>query len=113
MNALIMGATGMVGSEVLKYCLDAAQITNVLVLGRRSTRKTHPKLKEIEHENFLFKNFHWQPPPNTKFFTEGHFESFGFKTLQGIGTPPKPVQPLALPIVGRVNCFESVRKRCR
>ena len=43
----------MVGSEVLKHCLDSNQITSVLTLGRRSTGKTHPKLREIEHENFL------------------------------------------------------------
>jgi uncharacterized protein YbjT (DUF2867 family) len=53
MNVLILGATGMVGSEVLKYCLKSNNISNVLVIGRRTTGTTHSKLKEIEHENFL------------------------------------------------------------
>jgi uncharacterized protein YbjT (DUF2867 family) len=53
MNVLILGATGMVGAEVLNYCLRTEKITHALVIGRRSTGKTHAKLKEIEHENFL------------------------------------------------------------
>lgn len=53
MNALVLGATGMVGSEVLNHCLVSDQITSVLALGRKSTGITHPKLNEIAHENFL------------------------------------------------------------
>ena len=53
MIALILGATGVVGSEVLKHCLDSNQITSVLALGRSPTGKTHPKLREIEPESFL------------------------------------------------------------
>jgi nucleoside-diphosphate-sugar epimerase len=53
MNALILGATGMIGSEVLKYCLSSDRLLNVLSVGRKPTGKTHPKLKEINHDNFL------------------------------------------------------------
>lgn len=53
MKALIFGATGMVGSEVLKFCMGSDSITNVLTVGRRPTGKSHQKIKEIEHENFL------------------------------------------------------------
>jgi uncharacterized protein YbjT (DUF2867 family) len=53
MNALILGATGMVGSEVLKACLASDSITSVLAVGRKLTGQSHPKLKEIAHENFL------------------------------------------------------------
>lgn len=47
MNVLITGATGMVGSNVLKLCLADKQITQVTVLGRRSCGISHHKLKEI------------------------------------------------------------------
>jgi uncharacterized protein YbjT (DUF2867 family) len=53
MNALVLGATGMVGSEVLKHCLISDQITSILALSRNPTGTTHPKLNEIAQENFL------------------------------------------------------------
>jgi uncharacterized protein YbjT (DUF2867 family) len=53
MKALILGATGMVGSEVLKACLASDQITNVLSIGRRKSGISHSKLKEMRHDNFL------------------------------------------------------------
>ena len=53
MEVLILGATGMVGSEVLVQCLANDKIQNVLTAGRRMSGIQHPKLKEIEHSNFL------------------------------------------------------------
>jgi nucleoside-diphosphate-sugar epimerase len=53
MKALILGATGMVGSEVLTQCLSHDQLEHVLCVGRRSTDIEHPKLLEIEHGDFL------------------------------------------------------------
>lgn len=53
MKAIIFGATGMVGSEVLQHCLNNNKIENVISIGRRSTGITHAKLLEIEHDNFL------------------------------------------------------------
>ena len=53
MNVLIFGATGMVGSEVLAQCLAEEKIETVLTIGRRRTGIQHPKLREIEHDDFL------------------------------------------------------------
>lgn len=53
MNALIFGATGMVGTEVLHQCLSSNQIDRVITISRHKTGVAHPKLVEIEHQNFL------------------------------------------------------------
>ena len=53
MNVLILGATGMVGGEVLAQCLANDEINTVLSIGRRKSGVEHPKLKEIEHSDFL------------------------------------------------------------
>jgi nucleoside-diphosphate-sugar epimerase len=53
MKASIFGATGMVGTEVLHQCLKSDQINNVLTIGRHTTGLAHPKLRDIEHPNFL------------------------------------------------------------
>ena len=51
-NAIITGATGMVGEGVLFECLLHPDVETVLVINRRSCGVTHPKLSEIIHENF-------------------------------------------------------------
>jgi uncharacterized protein YbjT (DUF2867 family) len=48
-QAIIFGATGMVGQSVLHACLESKDITSVLVVTRQSCQMTHPKLKEIIH----------------------------------------------------------------
>ena len=53
MNVLIVGATGMVGQAVLRECLIDPEVTNVAALGRTSTGREHPKLREILHENLM------------------------------------------------------------
>ena len=53
MKAIIFGATGMVGGEVLHLCLKNNQIESVITVGRRTTGISHNKLREIEHKNFL------------------------------------------------------------
>jgi len=53
MRVILLGATGMVGSGVLLECLDDPGISRVLVLGRQSVGKQHPKLEEVLHANFL------------------------------------------------------------
>ena len=53
MRALIFGASGMVGSGVLKECLDDARVRSVLVVGRTPCGITHPKLEEVLHADFL------------------------------------------------------------
>ena len=53
MRILITGATGMVGSEVVRQALLQEEITEIVVLTRRALELQHPKLKEIIHKNFL------------------------------------------------------------
>ena len=53
MKAMIFGATGMVGSEVLHLCLENDQFESVVTVGRRTTGVAHEKIRDIEHENFL------------------------------------------------------------
>jgi uncharacterized protein YbjT (DUF2867 family) len=53
LRVCLLGATGMVGSEVLNQCLDDDRIALILVIGRRSTGAQHDKVAEIEHGNFL------------------------------------------------------------
>lgn len=52
-KAIITGATGMVGEGVLHECLLDPVVTEVLVINRKACGLTHPKLKEILHENFF------------------------------------------------------------
>jgi uncharacterized protein YbjT (DUF2867 family) len=53
MNVVIFGATGMVGSGVLRECLDDPRVRSVLVVGRSPVGVTNPKLREILHADFL------------------------------------------------------------
>ncbi len=52
MRIVIFGATGMVGQGVLEACLRADAVTEVLVIGRSPTGRSHTKLREIRHEDF-------------------------------------------------------------
>jgi hypothetical protein len=52
-NAIITGATGMVGEGVLMESLNHPDVEKVLVLNRRPCGVSHPKLTEILHPNFL------------------------------------------------------------
>jgi uncharacterized protein YbjT (DUF2867 family) len=53
MNVLLFGATGMVGQGVLRECLRDPRVTNVLVVGRSSVGRQHPKLREIVVQNLF------------------------------------------------------------
>ncbi|MBM3328170.1 MAG: NAD-dependent epimerase/dehydratase family protein [Calditrichaeota bacterium] len=53
MRVLITGATGMIGSGVLIECLESDFVESVLIVGRRSCGKQHPKITEILHRDFL------------------------------------------------------------
>jgi uncharacterized protein YbjT (DUF2867 family) len=53
MKVILFGATGMVGQGVLRECLLDADVESVLVVGRSPTGQTHPKMREIVHDNFL------------------------------------------------------------
>lgn len=51
-KAIITGATGMVGEGVMHECLLHPLVEEVLVINRRPGGVTHPKLKEIIHDDF-------------------------------------------------------------
>ena len=47
MKILIFGATGMVGQGVLRECLRARDVKQVVTVGRSKIGSIHPKVKEI------------------------------------------------------------------
>jgi uncharacterized protein YbjT (DUF2867 family) len=53
MKIIITGASGMVGEGVLLECLRTADVTEVLVVGRRPCGHQHAKLREILHDDFF------------------------------------------------------------
>ena len=52
MKVIIFGATGMVGQGALRESLLAADVEEVLVVGRRPTGVRHPKLREVTLTDF-------------------------------------------------------------
>lgn len=52
-NAIITGATGMVGEGVLLECLNHPDVAQLLVINRKPGGVSHPKLKEVIHANFF------------------------------------------------------------
>jgi uncharacterized protein YbjT (DUF2867 family) len=53
MKVVIFGATGMVGKGVLLECLDDARVERVVVVSRHPIDVSHPKLREIVHQDFF------------------------------------------------------------
>src|SRR6185503_16853089 len=53
MKALLFGATGMVGTGVLLECLADERVTAVTAIGRSPSGRTHPKLTDLPHQDFL------------------------------------------------------------
>ena len=51
-STIITGATGMVGEGVLLECLADPRVARVLVINRKASGVTHPKLVEIVHADF-------------------------------------------------------------
>jgi uncharacterized protein YbjT (DUF2867 family) len=49
---VIVGATGMVGGYALRFALDSFAVKSVTSIGRKRLGITHPKLKEVLHQNF-------------------------------------------------------------
>jgi uncharacterized protein YbjT (DUF2867 family) len=47
MKILIYGASGMVGQGVLRECLSAADVSQVVVIGRTAIERTAPKLEQV------------------------------------------------------------------
>jgi len=53
MKVILFGATGMVGQGVLLGCFKDPAVTQVLAIGRSTTGRQDPKLREVIHKNFL------------------------------------------------------------
>lgn len=51
-RAIITGVTGMVGEGVMHECLLDDDVEQVLIVNRRPSGFSHPKLKEIVHKDF-------------------------------------------------------------
>ena len=49
---VIVGATGMVGGYALRYALGHPTVSRVTAIGRRSLGVSHPKVKEVLHNDF-------------------------------------------------------------
>lgn len=47
MRVLLFGATGMIGQGVLRECLLAPDVTEVIAVGRQPVGRSHPKLREM------------------------------------------------------------------
>ena len=56
-RVILTGSTGMVGEGVLHECLQRSDVISVLVVNRRPCGVSHPKLRELIHEDF----FHLTP----------------------------------------------------
>ena len=52
MKVVLFGATGMLGQGVLRECLLADDVEQVLVVTRTATGRQHEKLREIVHHDF-------------------------------------------------------------
>jgi hypothetical protein len=50
-NAILLGATGMVGQGVLRECLLDPEAESVLIIGRSATGQQHGKLHENIHND--------------------------------------------------------------
>jgi uncharacterized protein YbjT (DUF2867 family) len=46
LQAVLIGATGLVGTQLLGQLLEGGRFASVVVLGRRSVGRAHPKLRE-------------------------------------------------------------------
>ena len=53
MRVILFGATGMVGQGVLRECLRDDGVEGVLAVGRSSTGRTHPKLRELVRKDLF------------------------------------------------------------
>ncbi len=51
-RVVIFGATGTLGAGALLECLDHPEFAEVVCVLRRPTGRSHPKLRELVHEDF-------------------------------------------------------------
>ena len=52
-KVILTGATGMVGEGVLHECLEHEAVAEILSVSRKPCGISHPKLKELIHEDFF------------------------------------------------------------
>jgi hypothetical protein len=52
-RAIITGTTGMVGEGVMHQCLQHSDVEAVLIINRKPSGYSHPKLTEIVHADFF------------------------------------------------------------
>jgi uncharacterized protein YbjT (DUF2867 family) len=52
MRVVLFGATGMVGQGVLLECLRDPAVERVLIVGRRPSGQSNPKVTEVVHDDF-------------------------------------------------------------
>lgn len=52
-RVLILGATGAVGSELVRQCVADERIEHIVALTRRPLQESHAKLSVIVREDFL------------------------------------------------------------
>jgi nucleoside-diphosphate-sugar epimerase len=53
MKIIITGATGMIGSEVVRQAIDDRDIDEIILLVRSQPEIGHPKITTVLHSNFL------------------------------------------------------------
>ncbi len=53
LKVILTGATGMVGEGVLYECLSHPNVDQILIVNRKPSGYSHPKLKEIIHKDFF------------------------------------------------------------
>jgi hypothetical protein len=51
-RAVITGTTGMVGEGVLHECLHHPDVEKILIINRKPSGHSHPKLEEVIHSDF-------------------------------------------------------------
>jgi putative NADH-flavin reductase len=52
LKVIITGATGMVGEGVLQESISNPNIEKILLINRKPSGYTHPKIEEILHSDF-------------------------------------------------------------
>jgi uncharacterized protein YbjT (DUF2867 family) len=52
MRLVLVGASGMVGGYALRYALEDSGVSDVTAIGRRTLGISHPKLREVLHQDF-------------------------------------------------------------
>ncbi|MEU1340601.1 hypothetical protein [Streptomyces sp. NPDC005827] len=53
MKAVVFGGRGLIGDGFLQESLRAPDVTEVVTIGRTPLSLTHPKLRQVQHADFL------------------------------------------------------------